>query len=46
MAMDGFSALQLVPPIAPQALAEKNVFIQCFLPPHSPIRAFTQCHLK
>ena len=47
MALDGFSALQFVPP-APKLLAEKtnSNFLQCILPPHFPVRAFKQCHLK
>ena len=27
-------------------LQKKKIFLQWFLPPHSLIRAFTQCHLK
>ena len=49
MALDGFSAL-LFAPHAPKILAEtKNndsTLLFASPPPHSPIRAFTQCHLK
>ena len=39
-----FSVLQFEPP-EPEVLAEiKTDFLQCFLPSHSLIRAFAQCH--
>ena len=47
MALDGFGALQFVP-AAPKVLPEikKKIFLEVFLLLNSPIRAFTQCHLK
>ena len=48
-ALNGFSVLQFVQPV-PELLAEikiKKNYLHCVLPScHSPIRAFTQCHLK
>ena len=39
----GFSALLFVRPTLEKL---KKKVIHCLLPPHSPIRAFTQCYLK
>ena len=46
MILDGFSALLFVP-TALEVLTEiKRTIVHCLLPPCSPIRAFTQYHLK
>ena len=46
MILGCLSALLFVLP-APKILAEtKSTIPHCLLPPHSPIRAFTQCNLK
>ena len=46
MTLDGFSALLFVPP-AEEVLAEiKRMVLNCLMPPHSPIRAFTQSRLE
>ena len=43
MALDGFRALLFVPP-PPEILADNDSTLP--FAPHSPIKAFTQCHLK
>ena len=42
MTLDGFGALLFVPP----AVEKKKHDSTLSLPPHSPIRAFTQGHLR
>ena len=47
MILDGFGALLFVPPALEVLAAEIKATIQHWLLlSHSPIRAFTQCHLK
>ena len=46
MTLDGFNALLFVSS-ALELLADiKRTILHCLLLPHSPIRAFTQCHLN